>query len=156
MGKVILGVVLGYITMAILVMLSLTLVWLALGSEQVFVEGSNQVTSLWSVLTLVEGFFAAIFGGWICARVAGGSARNAVRALAGLVLILGIVSGVMTLRSADDPNLATTLSKSGSEMSFMEAGREGRQLTWYLLGLPWVGAFGVLLGGSIHTRKLPR
>jgi hypothetical protein len=38
----------------------------------------------------------------------------------------------------------------------MEAGREGQQPTWYFLSLPWVGALGVLLGGSIHTRKLPQ
>jgi len=153
-GRVILGVIVGYLTMAILVMLSLTLAWMALGSEHVFVGGSNQTTPLWSALTLFEGFFAAIFGGWICARAAGGSARNAVRALAGVVLVLGIVSGLMTLRASEDPNATKTLSKPASEISFMEAGREGQQPTWYLLSLPWVGALGVLLGGSIHTRKL--
>ena len=161
MLRVLGSVVLGYLVIALSVMVSLTLMWLALGSEFAYGPEGHEVTFTWALLTLMESFFGAVLGGWVAANVARQSARNAVRGLAGLVLILGIASGIFQLQASsvsqetEQVEAAAEIQDPTTEVRFFEAGRRAQQPVWYLLALPWVGAMGVAFGGAIYTRKIP-
>jgi hypothetical protein len=74
---------------------------------------------------LVAGFFCAVIGGWVAARLAPGGPAIHGDVLAGLVLILGVA----------------TAAQGG-------AARSG-QPRWYVWLLPFIGAAGVVLGGLL-------
>ena len=153
MGRAILGAVAGYLVMAFVVMIGITAAWYVLGPAAVFRGEGPEVTTLWTVLCLLLGLPAATRGGWVAARTGKLSARNAVRFLVGLILVLGVVSGVFQLKAQDEGLTAT--HEPVESLSFVEAGERARQPAWYLLVLPWTGAIGALFGGSIVTKELP-
>ncbi len=146
----------GYVVLAVGVLLGVWLAWTLLGTEGAFEEGGSRVSTTWSFTVLLLGLPAASLGGGVAAilgRPAGrGAAVNAVRLLAGLVLVLGIASGVWQLkRSVPTAEPATPVSR---EMTLAEAGQHAAQPTWYAMLLPWTGALGVLFGGAVVTRRL--
>ena len=75
------------------------------------------------LVVLAAGLLAAMGGGWTSGRLAPASAWPAVLGLAGLILVLGVVT------------------------FFLEKGHPGPM--WYRLSLPVVGIAGCLLGGRL-------
>ena len=53
MLRTILGVILGYVAMAVLIFLTFTLAYLTMGSEGAFQPGTYEVTALWLVVSFV-------------------------------------------------------------------------------------------------------
>ncbi len=90
MFRGILGVIAGYIVMVFIVFAGLTGLWLALGESFAFKEGTKEVTTAWIAVDLPLAFIAAILGGLVTALVAPSPTRRPVKALAGLVLVLGL------------------------------------------------------------------
>ena len=93
------AVIVGYIVMAIVVFLLLTLAYLALGAEGAFETSSFKVTKTWVLISAVSGFIAACLGGIVCAVMAKGS--KAPMILAAVVFILGILLAIPVLTSSD-------------------------------------------------------
>lgn len=66
MGRKVLAVILGYLTMAVIVMVGLTVAYLVLGPAKTFEAGSYQVTTTWLVVWVAASVVAAVGGGFVC------------------------------------------------------------------------------------------
>ena len=144
MLKSILGVIVGYIVMAILSFAIYTCAYLGLGVERVFEAGSYDVSTIWMVIMIVLSLIGGILGGLVCAAIS--KSKGACKAFAGIVLALGLIISIMTAMK-EHPDTA----RSGDVPNF-EAMQKAQTPTWLCLLTPVLGAGGVLFGAK---RKLP-
>jgi uncharacterized membrane protein YfcA len=144
MLKSILGVIVGYIVMAIFSFAAFTCAYLALGVERVFEAESYDVSTIWMVIMIVLALIGGILGGWVCAAIS--KSKGACTAFAVIVLVLGLIVAIMT-KMKDQPDTA----RSGDVPNF-EAMQKAQTPTWLCLLTPALGAAGVLLGAR---KKLP-
>lgn len=143
MIRAIIGVVVGYIATAILVIACFTALQLGLGTERVFKPGLYEPTMLFNITALGVSLVAAILGGFICVLISRSS--KAVYALAGLFLVLGLFSAVLNNRKPDPgPRIGN--------ITPMEAAEKNRQPDWYAFTIPFLGAVGVIIGGRLKAR----
>lgn len=140
------AVVLGYVAMFFFIFTTFSLLYLALGAERTYQPGTYDATALWMAASLPLSLAAAIGGGWVCARVAHNP--SAAKYLAGLVLVLGVVSAYFELSSAPPPKEART-----SNVTNMEAMMKSRQPTWVAVVNPIIGVVGVMLGARLVREK---
>lgn len=138
MARTILGVIAGYLAMFVAVMVSFTLLYLVLGAERSFQPGSYRPSGLWMVASVALGFAAAVLGGRVCAAVT--RSAKAGRALAVVVVVLGIVFAIPVLTSSIDPG-----PRTGDVPNF-EAMQKAQQPKWAAILNPILGAAGVLVG----------
>ncbi|MDO9171973.1 MAG: hypothetical protein Q7W29_09095 [bacterium] len=140
------GLVLGYLVLAGMVVILMSLAWLATGPGFAFREGSLDTSTGWSLLSVVIGLVCAGFGGRVAARFS----PHAVPLLAGVVLVLG---GLSAFGPAP---VRPPLEKPIAELGVFEAASYAVQPAWYRYAIPLVGAAGVLLGGAWRrTRHNP-
>lgn len=137
------AVILGYIVLVLIVFASFSLVYLAMGPSFAFRPGTVEVTIGWMVMSTVVSFLAAWIGGMVATRI--GRSRGAVYGLAGLVLVLGLISAGVAM-SAAPPALPDR------PLSTLEAASFARQPTWYGFLVAFVGTLGVLAGGGALRR----
>ena len=145
MLKSILGVIVGYIVMAIFAFAIFTCAYLGLGVDRVFEPESYAVSTLWMVIMVAVALIGGILGGLICAAIS--KSKGACMAFAIIVLALGLIVAIPaamkehadTARSGDVPNLT--------------AMQMAQTPTWLLLLNPVLGAVGVMLGARM--KKLP-
>jgi hypothetical protein len=146
MFKTIGGVILGYISIVVFVFFSFSLTFLLLGTERTFQPSSYEVTPLWLVASLALSLIAAIIGGKVCVIIAGRS--GAAKGLAGLVLVLGILSAVMAVRaSGEAPGARTGI------VSNTQAMMNVREPVWFSVVMPVIGVAGVLIGGRTRSNR---
>lgn len=145
MGRNILGVIVGYLAMGIIVFGVFSVVYLAMGADRAFQESSYDVSTLWIMVSVIVGFFAALVGGAVCAILSKRS-RGATLSLMGLVLVLGILSGVMAMG-----NEAPTGDDAvrGPETSNTDAMMRAQQPGWILIVNPIIGVAGVMTGAMM-------
>jgi hypothetical protein len=88
---------------------------------------------------------AAILGGVVCAWIA----RTATppKLLAGVVLIIGLLSAIPVLMAAATPAEART-----GEVGNLDAMMKAKQPAWVAVANPFVGLTGVLLGGRLRRQ----
>jgi hypothetical protein len=129
--------------MAVLVMAAFSVALVA--PDLAFQAGTFDVTPGWLAYTLTASLAAAAVGGFVAAVV--GRSR-AVRALAVLVVVVGLGSAVNNVRR-ERP--AATEDPSG--LSVTERAMKAVQPTWYAFALPFLAAAGVLLGGQVRGRE---
>jgi len=142
MLKIIIGVIVGYLAMFIVVFTSLTAAYLGMGADRAFKPGLYEVTTLWLAVMFIVSIVAALVGGKVCALI--GKSQKAVFGLAGLVLVLGLLSAIPALTSpAADPKLRT------GGVPNMEAMMNAKQPVWVALLMPVIGVVGTLAGGRI-------
>ena len=122
MLRAILSILLGYVTMAVVVMITFGVSQAILGLERVFAPESYAPSSLWIFLSFVFGFVAAVAGGLVCALVAKRAQPPMV--LAGLVFALGLLLAVFALTS-DAP-----VGVRAADVTFAEAVQNARQPGW--------------------------
>ena len=148
MLKSILSVVVGYLVMAVVVMITMSLLWAVAGSDFAYYEGTTRATTAWSVIGLLLSCVAAVAGGYVARTIA--PTPTAVRVLAGIILALGLVMAVAHL-SVDDPTGTEALAeRSIDELSMFEASAETVAPAWYNFFIPLVGAAGVIYGGRLR------
>jgi MFS family permease len=140
MGRMIGGVLLGYIAMAAVVFAGLSLAYFVLGADRVFQPGVYDVSMLWVITSFVVGFGAAAVGGWIARRIA--RTPTGPRVLAGLVVVLGIAIALPLLSGSADAVVHRT-----EALGMFEAMQYEQTPLWVALLNPLVGALGVLVGG---------
>ncbi len=145
MGRSILAVITGYVTMFILVLLSFTCAYLAMGADGAFKPGSWEVSGLWVVASFVLGLIAAVAGGYVCAAIA--KSPGAIKGLVGLVLVLGFVQARM-VAMAPKPELP----ERTADIPNMEAMQKAQTPLWIALLNPVVGAGGALLGARLRKK----
>lgn len=139
MGRLFGSVIVGYLVIFVLVFALLSGAYVVLGADRSFVPGAWDVSRLWSILSLVLGFVAAIVGGMICAAIA--KDPRGPKWLAVLVLVLGLALAVPALNQPPPEEARPAV------VPLMDAVANGRQPSWVALLNPVIGVIGVLVGG---------
>lgn len=145
MLKAVLAVIAGYVAMAAIIFVVFTGLYSAMGPDRAFQPGTYEVSGLWLVASFSVSLVAAILGGVVARRISG---PGAARALAALVVVLGLVMAWPVLNPSADTR--PTVRSAGTPN--LEAMQNARQPAWVSLTIPLVGAVGVLIGGSRGRR----
>ena len=127
--------------MALVVGLATVGVYLALGPNLAFKPDTFEPATVWLVVCFAFSLLAAVAGGFVCSRISG---PGAVKVLAGLVLVLGILMALPAMNSAGDTRPTVRLPDTPS----LAAMQNQRQPPWAAMSFPLIGAVGVLIGGS--------
>lgn len=146
MGRAIAGVILGYLAMFVVLFVTFTGAYLAMGTERAFKPGVYDVSMLWVVMSFAVSISAAVLGGVVCAAVAG-RRSGPVMVLAILVLVLGLLMAIPTLGAKTDPG-----PRSG-DVPNLEAMTKAQTPAWIALLNPLIGAAGVAAGGKLLAPK---
>src|SRR5215212_7972849 len=141
------GVILSYITFALLIFLTFSAAYLLMGAGAAFKPETYEPSNLWLVVSFILGLAAAIIGGYVCASISRGT--RAPVALAILVIVLGVLAAIPALRAANKERLTRP-----TEVSNMEAMQNAVQPGWVALLNPFAGAAGVLAGARLRRKKL--
>ena len=149
MGKKILAVIVGYVVMFVFVFISFSLLYLILGADGAFEEGSYRVTTTWLVVSFILGFVGAVIGGLVCSRIAKSFKTGLV--LAGVVFVLGVALAIPALGSYAE---VENLNRDGS-LSNVEAMQNAAQPDVALILNPLIGGIGVVLGAGLYKRNRP-
>lgn len=144
MVRNILAVIIGYIGYFILVFVTFSALYLALGPEQTFFPGKFDVTMTWVVPSVALMIFCGVAGGFIAALI-GTDSRVGI-GLAIVIFILGIAMTLPDMLAAPptgvrDPNLGN-----------WDAMLQARTPLWVLIANPVVAALGALIGASLRRR----
>jgi amino acid transporter len=146
MVRGIVGVVAGYVVMALLVFLTFSVAYLAMGASGAFKPGTFDPSLLWIVISFFLSFLAALVGGYTCAVIA--KTNRAAQVLAGIVVVLGILVAIPALRSTDTrPNTRT------GDVPNIEAMQKARTPGWVALMNPLIGAVGVMVGAGLKQAR---
>jgi len=145
MARSILAVVAGYATLALLIFVTFTLLYLVLGADRSFEPGSYDASTLWVATSFPLGVAASVAAGYVCGTIARGG--RAPQVLAGVVLVLGLLFAIPVLRATDAAPART------GDVSNTEAMQWARQPKWVALVNPFIGAAGVLVGAGLRRRK---
>lgn len=145
MLKTVFAVVAGYVVMALFVLVSSVVAFVALGADRAYQDGTYEPTGVWIVTVLALGFIAAMVGGYVAAIIT--SSPAAPKTLALVVVILGLVFALPVFRRP-----AQSPPARSSDLPMMQTMGAGRQPAWVALMLPAVGAAGVLAGAKRHKR----
>lgn len=148
MVRNILGVVVGYLTMFAFVFITFTVLFLILGVEGSFEIGTYEVSIVWIVISFILGLAAAVLGGFICVLIS--KNHKAALALAGLVLVLGIVMAIPAM--GESANEVHEMRKD--DISNMEAMQNAKQPLLMLLLNPLIGAIGVVAGSKLKKEEV--
>jgi hypothetical protein len=148
MFRSILSVVVGYLVLAVLVMLATAPVFLA--PELAFQKDSVEPSLTFTVWNLIMSLVAAVAGGLVCALVAGKKRRIPVLVFAGLVLVIGLAMALSQPVRHDLPP-----GEEIARMTVMERASHAHEPAWYSYLLPFVGCAGVLAGGSWRRQQYP-
>jgi len=166
------AVLLGYMSMAVWVMMALGIAWKVLGADFAVDAETNRATAGWIALNLPLSFIGALLGGWMAASIARAKADSAVRALASLVLVLGLWLAFTTTFGDQDKssmpadNTAETAppvvgddavaegatAEGATAASDASAMARAEQPIWYTFLVPFLGLAGVMIGGTIRRR----
>ena len=147
MGKLVIGVLVGYITMLVAVFLLFSAGWLVLGSDGSLQSGSWDVSGAWILLSIVVGLLAAIAGGFVCVLIT--DHPKGAASLAGLVLILGILMAIPVLLGGGAD--AVTTSRP-DVVGMFDAMSNAKQPTWIALLNPVLGVVGVMIGARLKRQ----
>lgn len=134
MGRRLLAVLLGYVTMFVLVFCLFSAAFLVLGTERSFLQGSYEPTATWNVVSIVLGFVAAVAGGFVAAKV--GRSASVAKTLAIVVFILGVIFAIPQITQKTDPG-----PRPGN-VSNMEAMQKAQMPAWMAILNPFIGAAG--------------
>jgi len=146
MVRGIVGVVVGYVVMALLVFLTFSVAYLAMGANTAFKPGAFDPSLVWIVVSFFLAFVAALVGGYTCAAIA--RTKRAAQVLAGIVVVLGVLVAIPALTANDTrPNVRI------GDVSNMEAMQKARTPGWVALMNPLIGAVGVIVGSGLRRAR---
>lgn len=143
MLRSILAVIVSYIIMFVLIFACFAALVFGLGIDGLLKPGSFQGNMIITIAAPSITIIVGLFGGWLCAKIAGGGSRGRIPVivLAAINFVIGAVLAVGTLQKpypADPRPADMTLEQ------FMEVGREP---TWVAVSNPIIGSIAVLIGG---------
>ena len=143
--RAIAGVIIGYVVVAVIAVMSLFATYQLGGTEFAFKTDSWEASTPWAVLSVLSGSVAAVIGGIVCYFVSG--KKQIVYLLAGIVFAAGIILSTISLMK--EPST----TPRPAEMTFAEAGNDAVSPEWVHYTMPFVGAIGILIGGSLVGRR---
>lgn len=137
------SVVIGYVVMFTTIFLLFFGLYLTLGQDLSFQPGNYDPSILWNVVCFALGILAAVLGGYVSARIA--RTTTPPKVLAGLVLVIGLLSAIPVLVAAATPAEVRT-----GEVGNLAAMMKAKQPAWVALANPFVGLAGVLIGAGLR------
>ena len=137
------GAVLGWVVMALCVFVLMAVLWTALGVDGSFRPGSWEVTTAWSLGSVVIGLLAAVVGGIVCRKVAGDG--RGVLMLIALVVVLGVANALF--------QPPATGAVRAEDVAMLEAAGSAEQPGWLAWLNPLLGLVGILLGARLARRE---
>lgn len=147
MIRAIVSVVVGYLVMALILVVVFGVVMVSLGPEGTYTPGTYWTTGKVNAIVLVGGTVGAVAGGFACALIA--RSLRPLFVLAGIVLVFGLVSAGLNMAKPDPapPTGAPT---------FEEGMTRGKQPNWFALAVALTGPTGLLVGGRLRGRGAAR
>lgn len=149
MARSIIGVIVGYLAMAVLIFATFSLAYLSMGADRAFQAGSYDPSPLWLILSFVLAIAAAVVGGAVCRLIA--PTMTAVYVLAGIALVLGLAVAIPAI-SAD----RSEIGPRTGDVSNMDAMNRASTPAWVAVVNPLLGAAGILVGGLLIDRRRSR
>ena len=143
MGRLIAGVLSGFLAASLAVMLLMLGAETALGRERVYQPETLEITKTWIAVWFVITWGAAILGGWVCASIA--KHRAAPFALAGLIVVMGLLSAIVE-QTWERPAPASAAASA-------QARPFPKPPLLISLANPIFGAIGVLAGAFFLRRR---
>lgn len=143
MIRSILSVVVGYMTLALLIMAGFSVGFAR--PDLAFKLGTLNATAGWLIYTTLLSFVTAIIGGWVCRRIARSS--RPAQVFAALVFFIGIASAIQN----NAKPVPTLTADELNAMPQMERMQHTRQPDWFAFTIPVLAAAGILIGGSRRT-----
>lgn len=142
MIRKILGAVAGYIAYFLSVFLLFTGFSLLLGPDRLFLPGTYEPSMLWSIGALVIGVLSAVLAGALAALI---GRRGAVKILAGIVVLIGVLVFVQTFRETGPAEPRTI------ELPITEAMFKVREPLWLAAVNPILLVIAVFVGGRVRA-----
>lgn len=136
-----LGAIVGYVATFIFMFAACTAAYVAMGTDNAFSPGTYKVSMLWIAVSLVLGFIAAVFGGYVAALIGKGS--TAVTALVLIVLIMSILMMGMMMAAPD-------AGPRAADVPNMEAFAKAQTPLWAVILSVILSVAGVLTGGKLR------
>jgi hypothetical protein len=140
------GVIIGYVLIAVLIFMTFSAFYLAIGADRAYNPGTYDVSPLWIAVSALLTLLAGLAGGYVCKSISGD--RGAVVILAGIVLGLGIAVASLQAAAERPPKEVRT-----SAVSNYDAMKKPQQPVWYLFASPIISAAGIIIGGGVMPRK---
>lgn len=138
----IVGVIAGYIVMAIFITIVFLGLFLVLGVERVFQPDSYEVSILWLAITAVIGVCSGILGGYVCAAIS--RSMKACQVFALIVLVLGLVLCLPKMR--EDPHVRA------GDVPTLQVMHLAQVPPWMHVLTPILGAVGIFLGARMKRQ----
>jgi hypothetical protein len=148
MGRAIFSVVIGYVAMFATIFLTFSGLYLLLGQDLSFRPSSYEPSMLWTSVSFALGVGAAVLGGCLCAWIA--RTTTPPKVLAGVVLVIGLLSAIPVLMAAATPAETRT-----GDVGDLDAMMKAKQPAWVAVANPFVGLAGVLLGARLRRPTAP-
>ena len=152
MLRIIAGIIVGWIVMAVLVMATFGITMMVLGLENIVQPDSYWTTDTFNIIVLVGGFLAAIVGGMVCKVIARDS--KATLALAAIVLIMGTVSAVTNMNKPEPPPRPGPPTGSGRP-TMQDMMTHGKEPNWFGFATTVLGVAGLVIGSSLVKGRRP-
>ncbi|MFO0851799.1 MAG: hypothetical protein U0871_25025 [Gemmataceae bacterium] len=143
MMRAILSVAVGYVVVFLALFLLFSGLYLLLGQERSFQPGSYEPSALWTAVSFGLGAGAAVLGGYVCAAIA--RTPTPPKVLAGVVLVIGLLSAIPVLSAASTPAEVRT-----GEVGNLDAMMRAKQPAGVAVANPFLGLVGVLIGARLR------
>jgi hypothetical protein len=142
MLRAILGVIVGYVVMAAVVIVAVFGAGVAFG-DRAYQPGVWEPTMVWHITMFILGLVAAILGGLVCAVIA--RSVTSPKVLAVLVLAFGLLFVIQAYNQSKEPSLPRTGTESMRELMM-----QARTPVWVAVVTPVIGAVGVMIGAGMR------
>ncbi len=133
----------GYILMFVVLFVTLTVAYFAIGTERTFLPGSYAVTPLWIALFLFFQFDAGMVAGIVVSKLS--RDRRVSLILAAMALGFGILMALPAVQGT-----VHSAARDGS-LTNMQAMMQAQTPVWIQLIAPALAALGVLAGSTIFA-----
>lgn len=147
MGRSVVAVIVGYISMFVLNFLAFVGLYAVVGPAHAFKPGLYLASNRWIAMSVVAIFITGVVAGLICVAIARGG--KAPLGLAIVILVVGLVLGIPAVMKAQANE---HLVRVGSVPS-MEAAQKAYWPVWAPFVFPFISAAGALVGARLRRRS---
>ena len=147
MVRSIIAVIVSYITMFLLNFLGFVGLYTVIGPANAFKPRSFLASNRWIAMAFAIVLVSGIIAGLICAAIARG--RKATLALAGLILVIGLLLGIPAVMKS---RANAGMVRSG-DVPAMEAAEKAYWPVWAPFAFPFISAIGAIVGGKLKKRQ---
>ncbi len=149
MGRVIGGVIVGYLSIFVTVFALMWAAYAVLGAASVFQPNSWDVSAVWIVVSIAVGLAAAVDGGFVCALIS----KNPIgpKILIGVLVVLGVLFAIPVILASG----GEAAGPRPETVPMFDAMMKAKQPVWVALVNPLVGAVGVIIGAKLTSLIFP-